>query len=165
MSYPRWYRQISAPFRSEAWIAAINVLDKALVIAIAAVFIVAAVFLAISLDLRVVRFILVPAIVFGLVTFLRAYWNAPRPYELYDIDPIIVKGTHGLSMPSRHVASAVIISCALAWLHLDWGVVALVASAVVAFTRIVGGVHFPRDVVMAAGIALAFGIIGFAVIP
>jgi membrane-associated phospholipid phosphatase len=59
----------------------------------------------------------------------------------------------------------VIIACALAWLHLDWGVVAFAASAVVAFTRIVGGVHFPRDVAMGAGIALACGIIGFVIIP
>jgi len=35
----------------------------------------------------------------------------------------------------------------------------------VAFTRIVGGVHYPRDVFAAAAISAAFGIVGFLLIP
>ena len=115
--------------------------------------------------LRGLRFLAVPAIAFALVSYLRNRWDAPRPYELYDIDPIIHKDTEGRSMPSRHVASAVIIACALAWVHLDWGVLAFVVSAIVSFTRIVGGVHFPRDIAAAWGISLACGILGFAIIP
>ena len=85
-------------------------------------------------------------------------------YDLYDIDPIIMKNTHGKSFPSRHIACAVIIACALVWVYPDWGVVAFVGAAGLAFTRIVGGVHFPRDVIAAAIAALVIGIVGFVLI-
>ena len=166
MYYPDWYQRISAPFREEFAIQLINVLDRVLVVAIAAIYFVEIVLLLVGGDFPgLTRVIVIPALAFGVVTYLRDRIDAPRPYELYDIDPIIVKETCGKSLPSRHVASAVIIAFALAWMHLDWGVVAFVASAVVAFTRIVGGVHFPADVAAGAGISAAFGVIGFVLIP
>ena len=166
MHYPEWYKRISAPFREEFSVQAINVLDRVLVVAVAGVYVVSIMVLLASGEIgRALRVIAVPAATFALVSYLRERYDAPRPYELYDIDPIIVKDTHGKSMPSRHVASAVIIAFALAWIHLDWGVVAFAASAIVAFTRIVGGVHFPRDVAAGAGISLACGLIGFVLIP
>ena len=36
--------------------------------------------------------------------FIRATLDKPRPYEVYPIDPIIVKNTLGKSMPSRQEA-------------------------------------------------------------
>ena len=166
MYYPDWYKQLSASFRTEMAEQAIIVLDKSLVAIIAVVYVIACAWLIISGDfLRALRMVAVPAFTFGLVTFLRARWDTPRPYELYDIDPIIHKDTQGKSMPSRHIASAVIIACALTWLHLDWGVLAFVACFAVAFTRIVGGVHFPQDVAVAAAISLVCGIVGFVIIP
>lgn len=166
MNYPDWYSKISAPFRSDIAEEAINVLDKALVALIALAYIASIILLVVKGDeLAAVRVVLVPAITFGLVTYLRSRWDTYRPYELYDIDPIIHKDTQGKSMPSRHIASAVIIACALAWQHMDWGALAFAACVIVAFTRIVGGVHFPRDVAMAAAISLACGILGFVIIP
>ena len=166
MNYPNWYRNISAPFRTEIAEQAIILLDKALVAIIAVVYVASIVLLVVQGEpLRAARMVAVPAITFLFVSYLRIRWNAPRPYELYDIDPIIRKDTRGKSMPSRHIASAVIIACALAWLHMDWGALAFAACAVVAFTRIVGGVHFPRDVAIAAAISLVCGIVGFVVIP
>lgn len=144
---------------------AVNLIDKGLVIVIAAIYIVMAGFFAFTLDPRIIKFALVPAATFAVVTLVRAYINAPRPYELFDIDPIIAKDTHGLSMPSRHVASAVIIACAITWITVPGGIAALLASVLVAAARIVGGVHFPRDVFAAMAISAAFGAIGFAVVP
>ena len=178
-SYPDWYEAVSAPFRSE--IAERFRLDvptgpsakngtisktAALVALIAVAYAAAVLMLVVAGDvLRAVRVIAVPALTLALVSYLRKRWDAPRPYDLYDIDPIIHKDERGKSMPSRHVSSAVIIACALAWLHLDWGVLAFVACAIVAFTRIIGGVHFPRDVAAGVAIALVCGILGFVVIP
>lgn len=166
MYYPQWYSSISAPFRQEASYQLINILDRVLVVAVAGIYAVSIVLLLASGDfMRALRVVLVPAAVFALVSYLRERLDTPRPYELYDIDPIIAKDTRGKSMPSRHVASAVIIAFALAWVHLDWGVIGAVASVVVAFTRIVGGVHFPRDVAAGAGISIACGIAGFVLVP
>ena len=165
MKYVNWYDKVSSHFRDEMAVTTINVLDKALVYLIAAIYIFLIGFLALTRDPALVRFILVPAITFVVVTVVRAKLDYPRPYDLYDIDPIIVKSTHGKSFPSRHVASAVAIACAIAYVHLDWGALAFTACAIVAFTRIVGGVHFPRDVVAAIAIAGFFGLVGFALIP
>ena len=165
MKYIRWYDNFSSHFRDEMAVTAINLLDKALVYIIAGIYVFLIVFLFFTHDPALVRFIVVPAITFVVVTVLRSWLDYPRPYDLYDIDPIIVKATKGKSMPSRHVASAVAIACAIAYVHLDWGALAFTACAIVAFTRIVGGVHFPRDVVAAVVIAAAIGVIGFVLIP
>ena len=165
MNYIRWYDKISSHFRGETAVTTINLLDKALVYIIAAIYVFLIAFLFATHDSGLVRVIIVPAITFVAVTVLRTWLDYPRPYDLYDIDPIIVKSTKGKSMPSRHVASAVAIACAITYVHLDWGAIAFTACAIVAFTRIVGGVHFPRDVVAAIVIAGAIGFIGFFLIP
>ena len=166
MNYVDWYRRVSAPFRSAIAREVIVVADKALVLFIAVAYFASIVLLFVRGEvLAAVRVVLVPAITFALVTYLRDRWNTRRPYEDFDIDPIIQKDERGRSMPSRHVSSAVIIACALAWQHMDWGALAFAACAVVAFTRIVGGVHYPRDVAVGAAIALACGILGFVIIP
>lgn len=163
--YPQWYAKISKPFRDGMGAEAIRLLDRALVVLIALGYVAAAAFLAIMGDMRLVRFLVVPAVVLVVTTAARKLINAPRPYERYDIDPIIEKDTRGESFPSRHIACAVVIAFALAWIHGDWGVLGLVGAAGLAFTRIVGGVHFPRDVVAAAVLATVCALVGFILIP
>ncbi len=165
MDYQAWYERISAPFRGEAAVRAVNVLDRALVYLIAAAYIIAFVYLAATGDSRFWRALIVPAVTFALVTVARKALNAPRPYELHDIDPIIHKDTRGKSLPSRHLASAVIIACALAWLNPFAGALAFAACVVVAFTRLVGGVHFPRDIAAAIAVSALCGLVGFVLIP
>ncbi len=109
--------------------------------------------------------LLVPAISFVLVSVVRARINAPRPYESFDIDPLIKKDTRGKSFPSRHLFSAAIIACTLWWLSPIWGALAFIACIVVAFCRIVGGVHFPRDIAGAFVFAFACAFVGFILIP
>ena len=165
MDYPAWYETISAPLRNPSAVRTVNALDKALVYLIAAAYVAALAFLAITADARFWKAFAVPAATFILVTVLRVLVNAPRPYEEHPIDPIIKKDTEGKSLPSRHLASAVIIACALAWLSPIAGALAFSASAIVAYTRIVGGVHYPKDIAAAFAIALACGAVGFILIP
>ena len=91
--------------------------------------------------------------------------NAPRPYELYAIDPLIRKDTHGKSFPGRHVFSACIIACALTWIDVRFGLPAFTACALLAATRIIGWVHFPRDIIAALALGIAIDAIGFVAIP
>ena len=165
MQYQKWYTQISAPFRGEAVQRVINVLDRSLVYLIAAAYIITLIYLFATGDLRFWRMLVIPGGVFVLVTAVRMAVNEPRPYEEFDIDPIIKKQTVGESMPSRHVASAVIIACAFSWLNPIAGIAAFIGSVIVAFTRIIGGVHYPRDIVVSFVVALVFAFIGFVLIP
>ena len=165
MDYKRWYERISEPFRRDDYVRLINDADKLLVYIVAAAYIIVLLWLVISADERLPRMVLVPMFTFALVTTIRRKVDAPRPYELYAIDPIIFKDTRGESFPSRHLASAVIIAFAFAWMNPVLGFLGFVASAIIAFTRLVGGVHFPRDIAAAIGISLVCGIVGFLIIP
>ena len=164
--YEQWYERISAPFRTRPQTArALAFLDKALVALIAAVYLGVLAWLALSGDPRLARAVLVPGIGFVVVSGARVAINAPRPYEAYRIDPLIHKDTQGKSMPSRHLFSACIIACTLLWIEPWWGALAFIACAIVAFCRIIGGVHFPRDVVVALLLAFLCAAIGYILVP
>ena len=54
--------------------------------------------------------VLVPAVSFVVVTLFRKIVNEPRPYEKYDLPPVIDKDAGGKSFPSRHVFSVFVIA-------------------------------------------------------
>ena len=47
--------------------------------------------------------IIAPLVGFIAVSVFRYIVNRPRPYEKFDMPPVIPKDTHGRSFPSRHV--------------------------------------------------------------
>ncbi|MBQ8279030.1 MAG: phosphatase PAP2 family protein [Roseburia sp.] len=110
------------------------------------------------------KVILVPAVSFVLVTIFRKVLNAPRPYEKFDIPPVIEKDTRGKSFPSRHVFSVFIIAMAIFYLYPGPGILIGLIGVAMAVIRVYGGVHEPRDVIAGALVGLACGIIGFYLI-
>ena len=99
----------------------------------------------------------VPLAGFLSVTYLRRWCNAPRPYEVYGLPPLVSKNTRGLSFPSRHCACAAVIAVSLWKVSWAMGLACGIAALVIAACRVLAGVHFPRDVI--AGLALG-GMIG-----
>lgn len=91
--------------------------------------------------------VVVPGLGFGLVSFFRHRLNAPRPYDEWAIDPLLAREKHGDSLPSRHAFSATVISL-VAW-RAAWplGVILLVLTLILGLVRIIGGVHYPRDII------------------
>lgn len=110
---------------------------------------------------RLLAFILIPALSFMLVSVVRKLLNAPRPYEIWNITPLILKNTKGQSMPSRHVFSATIISMAILRLNLILGIFFLILSLVIALCRVLGGVHYPRDVMAGFLVGIVCGLLLF----
>ena len=108
--------------------------------------------------------ILVPGISFVLLSIFRNFYNAPRPYEFCDYEPVIKKKSGGKSFPSRHVFSIFIIAMTLFWFNKAAGILVAFAGLVLATNRVLGGVHFIKDVVSGMLIAIACGILGFYVI-
>lgn len=164
--YAAWYAGISAPYRARS--GALRVLltiNKALVFVFVAAYLGCLIWLAVTGDSRLIRAVAVPVVEFALCTIIRSATNKPRPYEEFSIDPLIQKNTHGKSFPSRHTSSAVIIACTLCWLDPLWGAVAFAASVVECYCRIVGGIHYPRDIAGAVALALACALVGFVLIP
>lgn len=112
-------------------------------------------------DARLLRCVLVPGISFGLVTLVRRRINAPRPYQVLDIAPILVKDTQGQSMPSRHVFSLFVIAMTYLWVQPVMGAALLLLSVVLAVLRVLGGVHFPRDVLVGALCGIGSAWVGY----
>ncbi|WP_200789018.1 phosphatase PAP2 family protein [Atopostipes suicloacalis] len=102
-----------------------------------------------------------PGISFVFVSIFRHYVNAPRPYEVADIEPIIEKETTGNSFPSRHVFSIFVIATTLYFISKPLGILLMIAGVLLAILRVVGGVHFPRDVIAGAIIGIVSGVLGF----
>ena len=106
-------------------------------------------------------YILVPAFGFVLLTLVRKWINQPRPYETWEIVPLLDKDSSGNSMPSRHVFSATIISMVCLHANLLVGLVLLVLSVLLGLVRVLGGVHYPKDVLVGYACGLLLGILFF----
>ena len=114
-----------------------------------------------GLGRQILIYVFIPASGFVILSLLRKKINAPRPYEEWDIKPLLDRDSPGQSMPSRHVFSATIISMACLHASLSVGVVLLVLSALLGRVRVLGGVHYPRDVVVGYICALVWGVLFF----
>lgn len=101
--------------------------------------------------------VLVPGAAFVLLSVVRGWLNAPRPCERDGITPLVSRDGTGQSFPSRHAFSAFAIAAC-------WWVACPIVSAVLlglacllAIVRVLGGVHYPRDVVVGGLCGLAVG--------
>lgn len=101
---------------------------------------------------------------FLLLTLLRRYINRKRPYTVYGYEPIIPRIKNTGSMPSRHVFSAFIIALASYQMGVMWFAAAMTVSVIIAVLRVVGGVHYITDVVVAFLIAALLGVPAFILI-
>ena len=110
---------------------------------------------------QALMYVFIPASGFVILSFLRKKINAPRPYEEWDINPLLDRDSPGQSMPSRHVFSATIISTACLHASLSVGIILLVLSALLGLVRVLGGVHFPKDVVVGYICGLVWGVLFF----
>ena len=110
---------------------------------------------------QVWMYVFVPASGFVILSLFRKKINAPRPYEVWEIVPLLDRDSPGQSMPSRHVFSATIISMACLHASLAVGVILLLLSAILGLVRVLGGVHYPKDVVVGYICALVWGVIFF----
>ena len=114
-----------------------------------------------GLGKQVLMYVFVPATGFVILSFLRKKINAPRPYEEWSIRPLLDRDSPGQSMPSRHVFSATIISMACLHASLTMGMICLTLSAFLGLVRVLGGVHYPKDVVVGYMYALVWGVLFF----
>lgn len=107
--------------------------------------------------------VLVPAISFVLLSWVRAKIDRQRPYEKFEMPPVIRKDTRGNSFPSRHVFSAAMIAmtyfCLSPWQWL--GIIFLILSVMLAVVRVVSGVHYISDVTAGFLIAVFCALIGY----
>lgn len=119
-------------------------------------------YLAVKRDQRIILFILVPAIDFIFISLFRNYKNKPRPYDIYNFIPLVkFEPGKGKSFPSRHTASAFIIAMACFYLNTYLGFFTFIIAFLIGSSRIISGVHFPKDVIAGMLISILFGYVCF----
>lgn len=139
----------------------INQLNRLITVLVYAVYPIVLLTLVVTRDERLLRVILTPSISFILVSLFRRYVDAPRPYEVTDTVPLIEKDKPGQSFPSRHVFSAFVIATTIYFIYSPLGIFLMLTGCILAILRVIGGVHFPRDVIAGAIFGILSGILGF----
>lgn len=107
----------------------------------------------------VLAYLVIPFVGFVILSLIRKIIDIPRPYERWDIDPLISREGRGQSMPSRHVYSATLISTCFLTVNPWLGLLLLSLSALLAYIRVVGGAHYPRDVIVGLLAGLLTGVL------
>ncbi|MEG0365209.1 MAG: phosphatase PAP2 family protein [Coprobacillus sp.] len=95
---------------------------------------------------------------FIVVTIIRKLVNRKRPYETLNIEPLVAH-KKGESFPSRHAVSSMIIGLVCFYVHPILGIFGVTVATIVCLSRIIAGVHYISDVLVAIAIAIIFYII------
>lgn len=80
---------------------------------------------------------------------LKPLVNRTRPYVLYDYD-ILIPPVGDPSFPSGHTSASFAAATAIYAIDKRWGIAAYIFAAVMGFSRLYLGVHFPSDVIVGA---------------
>lgn len=156
--YEQRYEQWAAPLRGRPGVVrALNIVNHGIVVVFYAAYALLLGWACVSDPWKLAPLVGVTAVGFAAVSFFRRRFNAPRPYECCAIAPLIARDGAGKSFPSRHAFSAFAIAASWFAGSAPVAVVLLVAAVVLAVCRVLGGVHFPRDVVVGALIGSATG--------
>ena len=163
-NYQEWYNHIAANIENKPFfLRLLRTFNRFMTVVMPIVYLtlLATTYFQEGLEKQVWIYVFIPASGFVILSLLRKKINAPRPYEEWAIKPLLDRDRPGQSMPSRHVFSATIISMACLHASLSVGVILLVFSALLGLVRVLGGVHFPKDVVVGYMCGLVWGVLFF----
>lgn len=156
------YEAISRPFRGRPGaVQGLKAFNRVLTLSCYLLYPALLLWALVTWDPRLERLVLVPAVSFLALSLFRRGLNRPRPYEALDIVPLIPRDKKGESFPSRHVFSVFVIAMTWGWVCPPVGWLLCVVGVLLAITRVVAGIHFPRDVLAGALLGVACGWVGF----
>ena len=163
-NYQEWYDHIAGKIENRPiFLSLLRTFNRFMTVVMPMIYLtlLATTYLQQGLGKQVGIYLFIPASGFVILSFLRKKINAPRPYEEWDIKPLLDRDSPGQSMPSRHVFSATIISMACMHASLSVGLILLNLSALLGLVRVLGGVHFSKDVVVGYICGLVWGVLFF----
>ena len=163
-NYQEWYDYIAANIENRPFLLSLlRTFNRFMVVVMPIVYLtlLTTIYFREGFGKQVLMYVFIPASGFVILSFLRKKINAPRPYEEWTIKPLLDRDSPGQSMPSRHVFSATIISMACLHASLTMGMICLTLSAFLGLVRVLGGVHYPKDVVVGYICGLVWGVLFF----
>ena len=144
-NYQEWYGHVASNIKNKPFLLrSLRAFNRFMTVVMPMIYLtlLAITYLQQGLGKQVLIYVFIPASGFVILSFLRKKINAPRPYEEWDIKPLLDRDSPGQSMPSRHVFSATIISVACMHASLTMGMICLTLSAFLGLVRVLGGVRF-----------------------
>ena len=163
-NYQEWYDHMDANIKNKPFLLSLlRSFNRFMTVVMPMIYLtlLAITYLQQGLGKQVGIYLFIPASGFVILSFLRKKINAPRPYEEWTIKPLLDRDSPGQSMPSRHVFSATIISMACLHASLTMGMICLTLSSFLGLVRVLGGVHYPKDVVVGYICGLVWGVLFF----
>ena len=104
-NYQEWYSNLSSKLTSHPTLLFLLLnFNRLMTVAMPLVYLTLLVITCLQLGLgqQVGVYVLIPASGFVILSLFRKKINHPRPYETWDICPLLEKDSSGQSMPSRH---------------------------------------------------------------
>ena len=109
---------------------------------------------------RLLKVVAIPLCCFFFVSLFRQLLGVPRPYERFDIVPLIEKDTQKKSFPSRHVFSIFMLAETYLYATTDaFAIPFYFAGLFLAASRVLLGVHYILDVFAGMMVALFCGVL------
>lgn len=100
----------------------------------------------------------------GSATVLRSLFHRTRPCHVLSGVRLLVGCTDSFSFPSNSAANVFALAAVVAVFYHKLAVPVFVTAAVVGYARVYVGVHYPLDVFAGAGLGIAWGLAGAAII-
>ncbi len=116
---------------------------------------------------RVVAFLSVASLLCaeGLINLLlKPLVARERPYSRYGLKRLLVEAPGAYSWPSAHAGSSMAAAVVLGYGYPSWAFILLSVAALLSYSRVYVGVHYPLDVLAGAvlGIACATAVLAVA---
>lgn len=89
---------------------------------------------------------------FGVVSFIRLFYQRPRPFLEYPVHQLIAKNE--FSFPSGHVAFFFAMAMAIYFYNKKWGAWFFAGAVLISLARVAAGIHYPTDILAGAIIGI-----------
>lgn len=140
-------------FEKEELKKAVVLIDKSATYLVVIIYAFVLMSLAVSKNSFFLPSVILPLISYFTVSAIRKIKNFPRPFDDANVTPII-KQKNGQGFPSRHVASAFIISYVTAVFNPFLGALAMLFAFLLCITRVLSGVHYIYQVIGGAAVSI-----------
>lgn len=162
---PRIYETV---YQKAHLVTLMKLFDKAVVVLCMASYLAALILCLINqLYMTALKVFVITVIPYIMLSVFRHLFDAPRPYELYDLSAIMPDAKErrrGKSFPSRHVFSCLLIGSVLCFLMPWLGAALIILGVGMGACRVLLAIHFVRDVVCGGLIGLVCGTLGMLIV-